>query len=321
MKPRSIAIALLTALLAPASVAAPVDVAPGVHLLPGHFAAGTQPDGNSVVLHGPEGLIIVDSGRHAAHTQAIVDYAHAAQMPVRAVINTHWHLDHIGGNATLRRSFPQLRIYASDALPGALAGFLAEYRRYLAGELDRKTGDASAQAPLRAEMALIDAGALLAPDEVITRSQTRTIAGRKLELHLESGAVTAGDVWVLDPATRVLIAGDLVTLPVPFLDTACPQRWQESLDRLADADFETLIPGHGPPMRRESFERYRSTYGRLLACADTDQPKDACIDGWIAGLGPLLAQEDATFVRRLLGYYMDEHLRAAPERRARHCAA
>lgn len=321
MKPRSIALALLTALLPPASVAAPVDVAPGIQLLPGHFAPGTQPDGNTVVLHGPEELIIVDSGRHAAHTQAIVDYAHAAQMPVGAVINTHWHLDHIGGNAALRLSFPRLRIYASDALRGAMGGFLADYRRYLAGELERKAGDEAAQAPLRAEMALIDAGSRLAPDEVISRSQTRTIAGRELELHLESGAVTAGDVWVLDPSRRVLIAGDLVTLPVPFLDTACPQRWQESLDRLADTDFETLIPGHGPPMRRESFERYRSSYGRLLACAGTAQPKAVCIDGWIAGLGPLLTPQDIDFARQLLDYYMDEHLRAAPARRARHCAA
>lgn len=320
MKPRSIVLALLIVVLAPASVAAPVDVAPGIHLLPGHFAPGTQPDGNTVVLHRPEGLIVVDSGRHAAHTQAIVDYAQAAQMPVRAVINTHWHLDHIGGNAALRRSFPQLRVYASDALRGALGGFLAEYRRYLAGELEGKAGDAAGQASLRAEMALIDAGALLAPDEVITHSQTRAIAGRELELHLESGAVTAGDLWLLDPATRVLIAGDLVTLPVPFLDTACPQRWQGALDRLANAEFETLIPGHGSPMQRESFERYRDTFGRLLGCADTDRPKEACIDGWIAGVGPLLAPQDTDFARRLLDYYIDEHLRAPPEHRARHCA-
>lgn len=322
MNIQSAAAALLGFLLCGSTATrASIEVAPDVHLVPGRFVPGTQPDGNTVVLRGPEGLIVVDSGRHAAHTQAIVDYSRAAQAPVQAVINTHWHLDHIGGNALLRRSFPQLRIYASDALRGAMEGFLADYRRHLAGELERQADDAAAQAALRAELALIDAAALLAPDDVIAQTQTRSIAGRRLQLHLEAGAVTAGDLWLRDPSTRVLITGDLVTLPVPFFDTACPQRWQQALDRIADADFETLIPGHGAPMKRDQFERYRSAYGGLLACSASEQAKDACIGGWIADLGPLLAPDDGPFARTLLSYYMDQHLRAAPERRTRYCPA
>ena len=45
-----------------------------VHLVRGAFAPPAQPDGNSVIITAPDGLIIIDTGRHAAHTQRIVDY-------------------------------------------------------------------------------------------------------------------------------------------------------------------------------------------------------------------------------------------------------
>ena len=40
-----------------------------VTLVPGSFVRGQQPDGNSVILSGKRGLVVVDTGRHAAHTQ------------------------------------------------------------------------------------------------------------------------------------------------------------------------------------------------------------------------------------------------------------
>src|SRR5690349_2506517 len=48
-----------------------IEVAPGVHLLRGAFVPGSQPDGNTVILKAPDGLIVIDTGRHAAHTQRI----------------------------------------------------------------------------------------------------------------------------------------------------------------------------------------------------------------------------------------------------------
>src|SRR4051794_10375581 len=70
----------------------------GLTVVPGAFVPGRQPDGNSVVLEGKTGLIVVDTGRHVAHTQAVIDLARAQGKPIAAVINTHWHLDHVGGN-------------------------------------------------------------------------------------------------------------------------------------------------------------------------------------------------------------------------------
>lgn len=312
---------VLPLLLSAGAASAASVIAPGVALVRGDFVRGRQPDGNTVVLQAPDGLVVFDSGRHPEHAAQILAYAEAAKQPIRAVINSHWHLDHVGGNPALRAAYPGLRVYASDAIDAAMHGFLASYRAQLQAQLARPDITADAQAPLRAELALIDRGKALYPDVVIAGSATRNIAGRRLDLHLETRAVTAGDVWVFDPATRVLAAGDLVTLPVPFLDTACPERWQAALAHLAAVDFATLVPGHGAPMDRAAFATYRRAYERLLACAAGDAPKSACIDGWLADAAPLLAGADPAFIRTLLDYYMDSSLRGDPQRRSKLCSA
>jgi len=131
--------------------------------------------------------------------------------------------------------------------------------------------------------------------------------------------VTEGDVWLFDLDTWVLVAGDLVTLPVPFLDTACPTRWQAALERISKMDFRLLVPGHGAPMTREAFHSYRDAFDRLLACAAAPREKEACVEGWMKDAGSLLGGEDAAFVRSLAGYYVGEVLRGDGKRLAGLC--
>ena len=284
--------AFLLALVLSVPAVASTEIVPGIHLIRGAFTPGSQPDGNSVIFVAPEGLIVVDTGRHASHTQAIVDFAKRSGKPVRAIVNTHWHLDHIGGNALLRREYPDVRVYASDALAAARTGFLASYRKQLEEMLAKKENEA-----FRAELALIDGAARLGPDEVIGASGAKTIAGRTLAIELEKDTVTAGDVWIRDGASGVVIAGDLVTLPAPFLDTADAKRWEAALERLAKTDFALLIPGHGPPLTRRQFAVYRTAFGKLIGC------RDKCVDGWMESVGPLIPGEDPAFTRLLMEYY------------------
>jgi glyoxylase-like metal-dependent hydrolase (beta-lactamase superfamily II) len=294
-------------------------LAEGIELIPGRFVQGAQPDGNSVVLRAPAGLIVIDTGRHAEHTRSVLDCAARRSLPIAAVINTHWHLDHIGGNPLVREAFPQVRIWASGALAQAQVGFLADHREQLV-EAIAASQDPAARSSWETELSLIDAGPALAPDEVVAAAGPRTIAGRPLEIGFQRHAVTAGDLWVLDPATGVLAAGDLVTLPAPLLDTACPSGWQAALDRVATVDFEILVPGHGPPMTRDEFEVYRSGFAALRACAASGRTDQACIDGWLHGLGALVPEGDRDLARALLQYYLPSSLRATPGTLDRWCA-
>jgi hypothetical protein len=58
-------------------------------------------------------------------------------------------------------------------------------------------------------------------------------------------AVTAGDIRLYDAASQVAVLDDLVTLPAPFLDTACPADWTDALADVAATPFEVAIPGMG----------------------------------------------------------------------------
>jgi glyoxylase-like metal-dependent hydrolase (beta-lactamase superfamily II) len=295
-------------------------IAPDTDVIFGVYIPDQQPDGNSIVIRGPEGLIVIDTGRHLQHTQQLIDFAQQAHRPIRAIINSHWHLDHIGGDARIRKFYPDVQIYASDALNGAMNGFLAKYSKYLEDEIGKSPEDLKAQG-WRDELALIGNLPSALPTEVVTKTAPFMIAGRELVLHLETYSVTAGDVWVFDPATRVLAAGDLVTLPVPFLDTACPQHWKTALGNLAAADFKILIPGHGPPMHRRKFARYRHAYENLFECAAGAKSKEQCADGWVHDVGNLLGDNERSNAKSLLVSYMDTSLRGDPKRIARLCGA
>jgi glyoxylase-like metal-dependent hydrolase (beta-lactamase superfamily II) len=273
------------------AVALSVGAAP--HVIPGKFVPGRQPDGNTVVFTTPDGLVIVDTGRHREHTQQILDYARGKK--IAAIVSTHWHLDHIGGNAM----FPDTKIYASGALEDALGGFLANYAKQLEDVIAKTSGEE--QARYRTELALIRNGDALKPDVVVTSD--RKLGA--LELHLEKDAVTAGDLWIFDPQSKTLVAGDLVTLPVPFLDTACPQKWKSALDRLSSVKFERLVPGHGPVLSREQFERYRAAYGNFLAC------EKECESQWLKDVGDLVPESEHAFTKQLLGYYLGLRKRCA----------
>jgi glyoxylase-like metal-dependent hydrolase (beta-lactamase superfamily II) len=302
----------------PGPAPATVALANGVQLVPGAFRPGVQPDGNTVVLRGTDGLVVVDTGRHEAHARAVLEVARASGLPVSFVVNTHWHLDHVSGNPRVRLAHPGLKVLSSDAIDEALRGFLAGYRSQLEG-LAARAEDEAARTTFREEIARIDSGRALAPDLVVASRGARTLAGRRLEIGVERHAATAGDVWVLDEASGVLAAGDLVTLPVPLLDTACPAGWREALSNLSSVPFRVLVPGHGHPMGREDFEAWRTAFGRLLDCAATGATDAACSEGWIRDLGPLLPEADRPFARTLLAYYVPELLRAPPEQRRRWC--
>jgi glyoxylase-like metal-dependent hydrolase (beta-lactamase superfamily II) len=293
---------------------------PGTFLIAGEARPDRQPDGNSVVIEAPRGLIVFDTGRHPEHTQAILDFARDRNRPIAGIINSHWHLDHVGGNPLLRGAFPDVRVYASSAIDAARRGFLADYRAHLVSEV-AAAREPDAQDSMRAEIALVDAGASLGPTDVVTASRAMSIAGRKLYLHLETRAVTAGDVWVFDPATRTLLAGDLVTLPAPFFDSACPSRWRASLANLEKQHFEQLVPGHGAPMHRTEFRAYAQAFARLLDCASGDARSAVCIDGWINDASTLIEPKEVGYARALVAYYMDNFLRHPNERVQNFCKA
>lgn len=283
-------------------------------LIAGTFEAGRSPDGNSVLLDAPDGLILVDTGRHPAHQEALRARAAARGKPIAAIVNTHWHLDHTGGNAELRAAFPRAAVLATRAIEGALVGFFPGIRAEAEAFLASGQATAAQAAEIAGDRAAIDAPEALRPTRPVTRSGPIAIAGRTLDVRVAPFAATEADLWIYDPASRTVIAGDLVVAEVPFLDTACATGWRAALGAIAATPFERLIPGHGAPMSRAEFATWRAAFDALVACGDGDGPDEACVAGWRRDAAAFIPAADGARVEEMLRYYVAERLRSSAAR-------
>lgn len=309
-------VALIAAALA-LSAAAP-RFAPLV-FQPGHIDLERGPDGNTVILDAPQGLVVVDTGRHPEHAQAVLDHARKVGKPVVAVVNTHWHLDHSTGNRDLFAIYPKARLIASDAASGALSGFLAKGRDAARQRLADPKTPAADRARIARAQALLDDRPALVPADPVVQSGPVMLGGRRLVVNLARNAATEGDLWLLVPDEQLAVVGDLVVAPVPFFDTACEEGWAEALNAIARARWTTLIPGHGAPMNRKAFNRWHKAYTRYVDCAHSIVTPQACAAQWQADAAGFYTPAERDDVGMMARYYVAEVLRAPADKRMAYC--
>ena len=302
-----------------AGCASAEPAAPAFHLIPGAVPLDKGPDGNSIVLDAPEGLIVVDTGRHPAHSAKILAYARERGRPIAAILNTHWHLDHTTGNWDIRQAYPQVQVLASDALEGALATYLKKSRDQTEAMLaDPKTSAMQRDQILRAR-SVTDQPDRIRPNRAVGQSGTMTIAGRQIDVRLAKFAASEGDVWLYDPEAKLAIVGDLVVDIVPFMDTACADGWLKALDEIEQTSFATLIPGHGPVMDRAAFTAWKTAFTDFIACGRSQAPKEDCVAGWERGAARFIEDSHRTYVREAANYYLTTRLRSSNEEQQRYC--
>lgn len=280
-------IALATTTAAPgAATTTPRTIAPGVEFLAGAILPGRGPDGNTVVFDARGGLIAVDTGRHAWHSDAILAYAKSRGRPVAAIVNTHWHLDHTSGNGRIKAAYPQARVYATRAVDRALApgGFLARSLESSRAMLEDPELTGTQKEEVQVFLDTMTDSGILRPDVAVDRGGIRTIAGRPIDVHVTDGAVTDADIWLYDRESGVAVIGDLVTFPAPFFETACPDAWRKALDEVRAVPFTTVIPGHGEPMSRAQFDAWRDAFNRFMDCVAGTAEAGRCAATWADGI-------------------------------------
>jgi glyoxylase-like metal-dependent hydrolase (beta-lactamase superfamily II) len=285
----------------------PQALAPGIWWIPGSFPPDRQPDGNTLVYRGLNGLVVMDTGRHRWHRQAILDFVRAQRLPVTALVNSHWHLDHTSGNADILRENPGAVLYTGTAVERIARDVWPQSMARAEARLAEGKLSATDAEEVRGDLETRRDPTALMPGVAVTESGVRTIDGIALDVRLAPNAATDGDVWVYEPSSRIAASGDLVTLPVPFLDTACVAGWRDALDEIAATRFVTLVPGHGAPMNRPQFLAYRAAFEQYTGCANSTTASATCAADWAKATAALRAPEPADDARTLemAGEYVD----------------
>jgi cyclase len=218
------------------------DVADGVFVY-----VGPEGDSNNGIVLTDEGTISIDSyvKQYAGLTQA---FEQVSDRPVWLAINTHDDADHYSMNHFFRRQGAM--IIASEVCRS---------------RIETKMGMASWVEDLRKRNPAL-AHELTAPEELVPHvgladRATLKIAGERIELlHMGHGHCP-GDLVVNFPERGVLFAGDVLFAGVHGrLKTADVDALIVMLERLAEIPCETVVPGHGAPVKgvgREAIETYK----------------------------------------------------------------
>ena len=205
----------------------------GLHVLRG---AGC----NVVVWTGSDGMLVVDSGDAASAPKLLEAIASISSDDLRLVVNTHWHPDHVGGNAALRRA-------------GASAVAHVDTRARMSARQTIAAQDVEVPAAPR------DALPVVTFDDTLTLH----LNGDRLALLHMPGAHTDGDLIALWQVANVAQVGDVYRADgYPFIDTANGGSLAGLVAAietvLSRVDARTVIvPGHGPVSNRAELAAYR----------------------------------------------------------------
>lgn len=228
------------------------EIAPGVFVHNGAHALATAANGGDICnvsfVIGDQAVAVIDTGGSAT-TGAALKAAVAARtsLPVRFVINTHMHPDHVLGNAA----------FAADGVT-----FIAHHK--LARALAER-GETYLEA---AREQLGDAGfsgtRIVLPTQGVEQEAVIDLGGRTLTLQARPTAHTNNDLTVRDSKTDTLFLGDLLfSQHLPTIDGSL-RGWLKLLPVLEAEGAARAVPGHGPaampwPQADTDLKRYLET--------------------------------------------------------------
>src|SRR5215468_5005103 len=249
MRTRTAVLLLCVLFLSSVAIAADAPDFTVKKLAEGVYAAispdGSKAGSNAGFIVGSNGVVVVDTFVSvAAARDLLAEIRRVTNLPIRFVINTHYHLDHTGGNAVF-----------------AEAGATIVAQRNLRGWLRTENLKFFGANPKPEDKARVEALAL--PDEVYSDALDIYLGSRLIQVRYMLGH-TGGDSVVIVPDANVVFGGDLIWQHhLPNLIDASTQPWIQTLDKLlAEHASPTFVSGHGDvatPADVRDFRDYLNT--------------------------------------------------------------
>jgi len=255
-----------------------VKVADGVYAFISAESNNAIVSGNSVAVVGDDGVLVVDSGNFPSETRkTITEIRQLTNLPVRYLVHTHWHRDHTDGDSEYRSAFPNVVIistpYTRKMITDRAMKNLEEevkmgpdYASYLR-KLAQDGKDGSGKALSVEEKAYnndfadsIDAAVaefkqvkLLLPDETFDQNLDVHLGKREVQLKFLGRGNTGGDAVIYVPDAKVVMAGDLLVYPTPYVFDSYFADWIQTLGKLKAIGATTIVPGHGPVQHNNDY--------------------------------------------------------------------
>ncbi|MEQ1765129.1 MAG: MBL fold metallo-hydrolase, partial [Pyrinomonadaceae bacterium] len=254
-------------------------VADGVYAVIRREPASFWFNANNVFIVGKSDVIVVDANLTSAYTKEVIGaLREITDKPVKYVINTHWHEDHIIGNRVYREVFPNVKFVGHRSTLKDLAeigganrqgslkngrGFVGmleanlEKGESIAGGAiteEERAGYASDIKFVSSYLAESSAFEIIMPDVLVDDRLEIKQDGRTIEVLFFGRAHTGADLVVNLPSEKIAITGDLTVCPVPLLgSTSYPLEYASTLEKLKTLGARTYIPGHGPVMKDDKY--------------------------------------------------------------------
>ncbi len=233
---RSAQLCTIALLLVRPAVAEAADV----QYLGGQVSVLIGTSSNVLILPGDSGVLIVDDQRRSDFKETLDGVRAVSPLPVRTVIDTHWHLDHSGGNAAFAAAGARIVAQRNVRLRRASEQYMAAYKAHIPAD------------PPEALPTLVY------DDRLRLRQGDETV-----ELIHVANAHTDGDTLVRFRKANVIAMGDVFFNGIfPFIDLSSGGSIQgmiRGVDRaLGMANAQTrIVPAHGPVATKAELARYR----------------------------------------------------------------
>ncbi len=214
---------------------------------------------NAGFVIGDDGVVVIDTFASAdAARQLLVEIRKLTKLPIRFVINTHYHLDHVAGNGVF------VETGAVVLAQSNVRGWIHTENRRLLSDGLRSVG----RGEITPEQTAMIEG--FVPPMVVYEQTVDLYLGSR-EIHVRSfPGHTGGDSVVLIPDAKIAFCGDLLfRQTMPNLIDASTKPWVETLDVLAKSEPDyTFVPGHGDVGNAQdvtTLREYLATLRKLVS--------------------------------------------------------